>query len=280
MLSCGVDIGSRTVKIVLFDGHNIVDSVVSLSGRSPQEKAAELFQQLLAKQQCQLSDIAKTVATGYGRNYFKHADKATSEIICHSAGVTHYFPQAQTIIDIGGQDSKVIQLAPNGKVVDFVMNDRCAAGTGKFIEMVAQTLELTVEQTAELALIGVEACDISSMCAVFAESEIISKLHDGTAVDVILRGVFRSVANRVISLGNKLQISDAIVFTGGVAQHAGVVEAIKHRLGSKVILIPPKPQITGALGAAILAYRSIECADNKACVSGRSENYIKNVHPI
>ncbi|MCL1061670.1 acyl-CoA dehydratase activase [Shewanella benthica] len=256
MLTCGVDIGSRTVKLVLFDGKKIVDSLVSLSGRAPQSQALELYQELLANHQLNQSDIAMTLATGYGRNYFELADRASSEIICHSAGVVHYFPNIHAIIDIGGQDSKVIQLGENGRVVGFVMNDRCAAGTGKFIEMVAQTLEFSVEQIALLALDGNGACEISSMCAVFAESEIISKLHDSTPVDVILRGVFRSVANRVVALGNKLSLTGPIAFTGGVAQNAGVIEAIKHRLNSETLFVPPKPQITGALGAAILAYRS------------------------
>lgn len=259
MLTCGVDIGSRTVKIVLFDGakadHNIVDFAVTLSGRSPQEKALDLHGQLLEKHQVNQSDIAMTVATGYGRNYFKLADKASSEIICHSAGVAHQFPNTQAIIDIGGQDSKVIQLSKTGKVVDFVMNDRCAAGTGKFIEMVAQTLECTLQQTGEIALNGSEVCDISSMCAVFAESEIISKLHDGTPVDVILRGVFRSIANRVISLGNKLDLNGPIVFTGGVAQNLGAVAAITEKLAKTSVSVPQNPQITGALGAAIMAYK-------------------------
>lgn len=257
MLTCGVDIGSRTVKVVLFDGKNIVDSAVALSGRSPQETALELYQQLLTGDHLTARDVKMTIATGYGRNYFKPADKASSEIICHSAGVVHLFPQTQAIIDIGGQDSKVIQLAEGGRVVDFVMNDRCAAGTGKFIEMVAQTLEFSVEQTALFALDGSEACDISSMCAVFAESEIISKLHDGTEVDDILRGVFRAVANRVIALGNKLNLTGPIAFTGGVAQNPAVVEAIKYRLCTDTILVPDKPQITGALGAAILAYKEV-----------------------
>ncbi|MGF1763906.1 acyl-CoA dehydratase activase [Aliivibrio kagoshimensis] len=257
MITCGVDIGSRTVKVVLFDGSKMLTSGTILSGRAPQEKAVLLMNQLLTEQHCTFSDVAKTVATGYGRNFFAKADKVSSEIICHTAGVAFLCPDVSTIIDIGGQDSKVIQVSPQGKVVDFVMNDRCAAGTGKFIEMVAQTLELTIQQTGSIALVGEKSCDISSMCAVFAESEVNGLLHNGTEVDVILRGVFKSVAKRVIALGRKLNFSAPIVFTGGVAQNQGVLAAIQAQAEDSSISIPEHPQLTGALGAAIIGYNSL-----------------------
>ncbi len=256
MITCGVDIGSRTVKVVLFDGEKIVASGTILSGRAPQEKAVLLFNQLLAELQCTADDVTKTVATGYGRNFFSQADKISSEIICHTAGVAFLCPEVKTIIDIGGQDSKVIQVSSRGKVEDFVMNDRCAAGTGKFIEMVAQTLELTIQQTGPISLVGEESCDISSMCAVFAESEVNGLLHNGTEIDVILRGVFKSVAKRVIALGRKLNFESPIVFTGGVAQNQGVLAAIQAQANDPSIMIPEHPQLTGALGAAIMGYKN------------------------
>ncbi|MGR5145934.1 acyl-CoA dehydratase activase [Photobacterium alginatilyticum] len=252
MITCGVDIGSRTIKMVLFDGQNIIDSAITLSGAAPRDNAERLYSDMLAANHCNRSDVAMTVATGYGRNYFELADKASSEIICHTAGVAYLCPQAKTIIDIGGQDSKVVKVSESGKVDDFVMNDRCAAGTGKFIEMVAHTLDMPLDKTGAAALTTSEVCEISSMCAVFAESEVIGLLHKGVPAEVILRGVFRSVAKRVVSLGRKIGFAEPIVFTGGVAQNPGVLEAIQTQVGSLSVDIPSHPQLTGALGAAII----------------------------
>jgi len=252
MITCGVDIGSRTIKVVIFDGQNIIDSATTLSGAAPRDNAERLYLEMLAANHCTQSDIAMTVATGYGRNYFELADKVSSEIICHTAGVAFLCPQVRTIIDIGGQDSKVVQVSAEGKVADFVMNDRCAAGTGKFIEMVAHTLNMSLEETGTAALSCDEICEVSSMCAVFAESEVIGLLHKGVPPEVILRGVFRSVAKRVVSLGRKLGFAEPIVFTGGVAQNPGVLEAIRVQVGDPSVEIPSNPQLTGSLGAAII----------------------------
>ncbi|QIZ75570.1 acyl-CoA dehydratase activase [Ferrimonas lipolytica] len=266
MISCGIDIGSRTIKIALYDGSAVVDSMVTMSGSAPQQIAEECYQQLLNRNDLCSNGIAFTTATGYGRNYFSLADKASSEIICHSAGVAFLCPDAKTIIDIGGQDSKVMQLLDGGKVGDFAMNDRCAAGTGKFIEMVAQTLNIPVASTGALALSSNASCDISSMCAVFAESEVIGLLHKGIPAEVILRGIFDSVAKRVVSLGRKVGFRGPVVFTGGVAQNPGVVAAIQQQLIEHNIVTPNQPQLTGAIGAAIIGYRTA-VARNSASAS-------------
>ncbi|MEZ8092665.1 acyl-CoA dehydratase activase [Photobacterium swingsii] len=257
MITCGVDIGSRTIKVVLFDGEKVLDSAVILSGSAPQENTERTFLDLLAANHLTRSDVAMTIATGYGRNYFELADKASSEIICHTAGVAFLCPEASTIIDIGGQDSKVVQVSQQGKVADFVMNDRCAAGTGKFIEMVAHTLNMPIDKIGQAALSSDETCEISSMCAVFAESEIIGLLHKGIPAEVILRGVFKSVAKRVVSLGRKIGFQGQIVFTGGVAQNPGVLEAIREQVGDPTITAPCHPQLTGALGAAIIGHQTV-----------------------
>ena len=255
MFTCGVDIGARSIDIVIYDGAQIIESSVADTGAFPKENAQKAFDELVRKAGITSSDVKKVVATGYGRNYFEGADRVVSEILCHAAGVSYLFPSVHTIIDIGGQDSKMIEVGENSKVLNFAMNDRCAAGTGKFIEMVAATLNIPLEQTGETALQANETCEISSMCAVFAESEIIGMLHKGASREVILRGVFRSVARRVLGMAGKVGLCDDLVFTGGVAFNHGVHEALKQETGKKDIKIPPNPQITGALGAAIIAAR-------------------------
>jgi predicted CoA-substrate-specific enzyme activase len=255
MISCGVDIGSRSIEVVLFDGAQIIESLIIDTGAFPKDNAQDAFQRALQAAGIDRSALTRIIATGYGRNYFTDATKVVSEILCHAAGVSYFFPGARTVIDIGGQDSKMMQLGENGKVQNFVMNDRCAAGTGKFIEMVARTLTVPLEETGLIALTTRDSCEISSMCAVFAESEIIGLLHKGIPREVIFRGVFKSVAKRVLGMAGKIGIRDDFIFTGGVALNPGVVEALKMESGHSGLKVPSSPQITGALGAAIIAGR-------------------------
>lgn len=253
MITCGIDIGARTIDIVLFDGVQIVESCVVDTGAFPKKNAMDAFVNILPRAGLSRSDIGRIVATGYGRTFFEDADRAATEILCHARGVASIFPTVRTIIDIGGQDSKMIEVGENGKVLNFVMNDRCAAGTGKFIEMIANTLHIPIEETGRVVQGVLDICEISSMCAVFAESEIIGLLHKGVEREVILRGVFRSVARRTLGMAGKVGLRDDIIFTGGVAKNLGVLQALKQETGNMDIIIPPEPQITGALGAAIIA---------------------------
>jgi len=257
MLTCGLDIGARSIDIVLLEGGRIVASSVTETGISPRENALRALAALLTKSGLEPLQIARTVATGYGRNAIESANRVASEILCHAAGTSRLFPQARTVIDIGAQDSKIIRLGDGGMVLDFIMNDRCAAGTGKFIEMAAAMLHLSLEEAAESALQTEEAAEISSMCAVFAESEIIGLLHKGIPRAVILRGIFRSIARRTLGMAGRFGLEKDIVFTGGVALNQGIVEVLKREARIREILIPPVPQITGALGAAIFAERDL-----------------------
>jgi (R)-2-hydroxyacyl-CoA dehydratese activating ATPase len=253
-LFCGVDIGARSIEVVLFDGAQIVESGIADTGARPADAAESLFDRILASADSRRSDLAATVATGYGRNYFKLADRVVSEILAHARGVSFLFPSARTVIDIGGQDSKLIELDRDGRTTDFVMNDRCAAGTGRFIELTGQIVGVPVEQMGGFVEGHSGSVEISSMCAVFAESEIVGLLQSGVPVPSILNGVFRAVARRTVSMAGRAKVSPQIVFTGGVARNGGVVHAMRDELGMEV-LVPPEPQITGALGAAILAAR-------------------------
>ena len=251
---CGVDIGSRSIEVVLFDGAQIIETGVVATGHKPSENAEALLERVLKSSDLTMGDIKKTVATGYGRNYFTGADRTQSEILCHAGGVAYLFPDARTVIDIGGQDSKMIALDKKGKPVDFSMNDRCAAGTGKFIEMIGASLEVRIADMHGVVRDHHDSVEISTMCAVFAESEMIGLLQSGTPIPTILKGVFRSVAKRTLGMAGRSGIIPRLVFTGGVAMNQGVVEAIREETGLEVS-VPPDPRITGALGAAIVASR-------------------------
>ena len=255
-ITCGVDIGARSIDIVLFDGKEVIDSIVINTGAKPRERALSAYRNILQKNGVGEKNLIRTISTGYGRNHFPETDEAISEISCHAAGVVYYFPKAELVIDIGGQDSKVIKMLPGGKVVDFAMNDRCAAVTGRFIEMVADILDIKIEDIARMSFSEVPGCEINSMCAVFAESEIVGLIQNDVPVEKLLKGVFSSVAKRVVALMGRSFSSNEIIFTGGVARIAGVAEALGEETGAKMS-VPENPQITGALGAAILAFRKI-----------------------
>ena len=252
---CGVDIGARSIEVVLFDGSTMTGSSISDTGTSPSANGERAFDGLLAEKGLGRTDVEYTVATGYGRNYFQLADRSVSEIVCHARGVSFLYPSARTVVDIGGQDSKLIELGEGGRPVDFVMNDRCAAGTGRFIEMVGELLGVPVETMNETVSPEADRVEISSMCAVFAESEIIGLLQRDCSVSTILNGVFTAVARRTLSMSGRARIQPDLVFTGGVARNHGVVEALRREVDTGIIT-PPDPQITGALGAAIIASTS------------------------
>jgi predicted CoA-substrate-specific enzyme activase len=252
---CGVDIGARSIEVVLFDGAQVIESGVADSGISPRQNASKLFREVLSTARVHREHLRGIISTGYGRNYFEGSHRAVSEILCHARGVLYFFPGARTVIDIGGQDSKLIVIDEAGRVVDFVMNDRCAAGTGRFIEMVAHTAGIDLEDLNTLVAEHFQSVEVSSMCAVFAESEIVGLLQGGTPVPTILNGVFRAIAKRTSSMAGRSTVLPALVFTGGVARLEGVARALKGETGLEP-LIPHDPQITGALGAAMIASES------------------------
>lgn len=248
----GVDIGSLTVKVVIVDDTSkIIGSKVRRTGFTGKETAGEMRKQLLDGANISLEQVGATVATGYGRLTFP-ADREVSEISCQAKGIVHLFPEARTIIDIGGQDSKVIRVAKNGRIIDFTMNDKCAAGTGRFLEVMAHALEVEVEDIGKLALSATEVCPISSTCTVFAESEVISHIAQGASKPSILAGICESVAERVYSMAKRVDPEPAILLTGGVALNEGVVKAVSKSFGTDIV-VPPSPQITAALGAALAA---------------------------
>lgn len=257
MYTLGIDVGSASSKaVILKDGKDIVAAEVVQIGTGstgPQRALKKVFETSGLKKE----DISYTVATGYGRFAFKDADKQVSEISCHAKGIYFLVPTARTIIDIGGQDAKAIRLDNNGGIKQFFMNDKCAAGTGRFLEVMARVLETTLDKMAELDEQATDTAPISSTCTVFAESEVISQLSNGESRNNIIKGVHLSVASRACGLAYRGGLEKDVVMTGGVAQNAGVVRAVAGVLKTDVI-VAPNPQTTGALGAALFAYEAAQ----------------------
>ena len=257
MVTIGIDLGSRMSKIVVLDNDNIVYSNVTDTGVNPKKVAEKLLNDALKNTSFSKKDIIAIYSTGYGRNIVPFSDKRISEISCHAKGANYFFPKAKTIIDIGGQDSKIILVDEQGHVKDFVMNDRCAAGTGKFLEVTAITLETTIDELGDISQTSTEKININSTCVVFAESEIIGLIAEGFEKPDIINAVHRSIAKRTKNLASQLHWQKPIIFTGGVAKNTGMQSAISEIMKTEVI-VPKNSFITGALGAAIFAKENID----------------------
>jgi predicted CoA-substrate-specific enzyme activase len=249
----GIDIGSTMTKAVILQ-KGIIASVIGPTGPEHRRLANKVMEEVLGKAGLPFHSITYVVSTGYGRINVPFADKQVTEITCHAKGVASLFPEARTIIDIGGQDSKVIGVREDGTVRDFVMNDKCAAGTGRFLEVMATVLGLAIEEMGAISLTSKEPCSISSTCTIFAETEMVSLRADGRNREDIVAGIHRAVASRVAIMGKTVGYKAQVVFTGGVAKNPGVKSALEAGIGLP-ILIPEEPQIVGALGAALLARR-------------------------
>jgi predicted CoA-substrate-specific enzyme activase len=254
MIVAGVDAGSRAIKAALMNGDGeVLAKGVADQGVEQEALALGLVEGLLANQGMTRADLAQVVATGYGRNIVAFADRTVTEITCHARGVRHVAPDARTIIEIGGQDSKVIKLDGQGAVQDFMMNDRCAAGTGRFLEVVADRIDVSLESLGDLASRSESPAAISSMCVVFAETEIIGLLAAGAEPEDIVAGVQNAIAKRLSAMAGR-RIDEPVVFTGGVALVSGMTEAVAAVLDRPVTVVSD-PQFTGAIGAALLAAR-------------------------
>ena len=250
MITIGMDIGSVASKGVLLNGEKIFTTLLP-TGWSPRKAGEQILATLLLEGGIGEADVDSIIVTGYGRIPFSKTYRTITEISCHARGVAAVCPGTRTIIDIGGQDSKAISINEKGKVLDFNMNDKCAAGTGKFLQVMANTLGMDVEELAA-AEVPAETVSISSMCTVFAESEIIGMLAQDVSTGGIIAGLHQSVGKRVAAMARRLGIREKVVFTGGVAKNAGVRRALEEELGCP-IYIPENCQLTGALGAALLA---------------------------
>ena len=253
----GVDIGSTMTKVAIVD-EAVVASVIGPTGPEHRKLANRVMEEALSKAGLRFDDISYVVATGYGRVNVPFADRQITEISCHARGISSLLPTVRTVIDIGGQDCKGIKL-DKGRVVEFVMNDKCAAGTGRFLEVIADALGIKLEEMGELSLTARNEVNISSTCTVFAEQEIVAKLTEGIALADLLAGVHNSIATRVKAMVSRLKIEPDIAVTGGVAKNIGLLRMLEAKLG-RPVLTPPEPLLTGAIGAALLAKEAVRAA--------------------
>jgi predicted CoA-substrate-specific enzyme activase len=248
----GVDVGSTMTKVVLTDkSNNSLSTIKGPTGPEYRQLANEVMRQSLEQASLQIDDISYIVATGYGRLNVPFADRQITELSCHARGVSSLFPNVQTAIDIGGQDAKCMKI-DNGRLTNFVMNDKCAAGTGRFLEVTAATLGIKLEDMGDISLKATKRIQISNLCTIFAQQEVVALLSRGEKLENILAGLHDALASRVAALARRLGIEPDLVLTGGVAKNTGIVRAMKENLGCE-IFVPEEPLLTGALGAAILA---------------------------
>ena len=249
----GIDSGSTSTDVVILNKeHEIVTSIILPTGAGAAIGADRALAEALKQADLQREDIDALVTTGYGRTAIKSGDKSITEITCHARGAHFLNPEVRTVIDIGGQDSKVIRLDENGAVANFVMNDKCAAGTGRFLEMMARTMEMSLDQMSECGLEFKEDITISSMCTVFAESEVVSLIAQNKATDDIVHGLNKAVAVKTAALTRRVGGEEKFMMTGGVSKNKGLVKTLEEKLGTKLV-ISDKAQLCGALGAALFA---------------------------
>jgi predicted CoA-substrate-specific enzyme activase len=256
MYYLGIDIGSLSCDaVVIDDAERILASAVIPTGARNRESIARVKTEVLQGANIQETDLAATISTGYGRDRVDSRLAAVTEITCHARGIRFVIPTTEVLIDIGGQDSKAIRLDKKGRVVDFAMNDKCAAGTGGFLEAMARALQVDIEDLSKLDDGATGTATLSSMCTVFAESEVVSLIANGVDIKEIVRGLNRAIASRTLGLVKRVA-SDAanltVAMSGGVALNAGVVRALGDAVGCD-ILVPPMPDTIGALGAALIA---------------------------
>lgn len=253
LLFAGLDVGSLSSKAVLLDMNGVLAQGVIPTGANPCLAGEQVLESVLALAGKDRKQMTYLVGTGYGRVNLPFADRTVTELTCHAKGAHYFNPAIRTVIDIGGQDSKVIRLDQSGNMVDFAMNDKCAAGTGRFLEVMAKALELKLDELGECAQQAHQPCSINSICAVFAESEVISLLASGQEKTNIAAGLHQAVAQRVGTMAQRIGLVSDIAFVGGVAKNSGVVHALEKFLGIQFVPCAEDPQINGAAGAAVLA---------------------------
>jgi len=243
----------------------IVASVIGPTGPEHRRLANKVMEEALRRAGLALESITYIISTGYGRINVPFADKQVTEISCHARGVGSLFPQARTVIDIGGQDSKAITIDANGRPTNFIMNDKCAAGSGRFIEVIADSLGVKLEEMGDISLRSTHPAKISNICTIWAQQEVAARLAEGVPVPDLVAGIHEALADRVARMAKRLKVEKEVVLTGGGAKNKGLLKALSEQLGCE-ILVPPEPLITGALGAALLGKDIVQ----KALKSGKS----------
>jgi predicted CoA-substrate-specific enzyme activase len=254
MIAAGFDVGSLTTKAVIIKNMRIAGSAIIKSGPKPVESANQVMEKLLHETGISQNDIKSSVGTGYGREKISFIDEAVSEISCHGKGAQWLIPSARTVIDIGGQDCKVIKLDKDGNLVKFITNDKCASGTGRFLDVMAKVMNIDVSELGKLSEKSTEPIPFSSTCTVWAQADVIKHINSRQPAEDICSGINTAMANRVSMLTNALKVEHDICMTGGVAKNTGVVKALSKLLGCRIKRIKrTDPQLVGAIGAALFA---------------------------
>ncbi len=271
----GIDVGSTMTKAVILS-EGIVASIIGPTGPEQRRLANKVMEEALNKAAISFQTIAYIVSTGYGRINVPFADKQFTEITCHAKGIVHLFPKAKTIIDIGGQDVKGIKIDAAGKPIDFVMNDKCAAGSGRFIEVIADTLGVSLDKVSDLSLRSKNPADISNICTIWAQQEVAASLAEGVPISDLLAGIHKSLADRISRMVSRLKVEEAVVVTGGGGKNKGLLKALSEQLGHE-ILVPEEPLITGALGAALMGKEIVEQARQNNIPLPIKERFLKEI---
>ena len=254
MITIGIDVGSISTKAAVVRSGGLVAARIMPTGYNARKAGRQVYADILDRVGIAASAVDRIIATGYGRNSVDFAHKAVTEITCHAAGAHHLNPDIRTLIDIGGQDSKAIAMDAQGRVRDFTMNDKCAAGTGRFLEVMARALELDLDAFGRLSVQAQAPASISSLCTVFAESEVISLIAKGEKRTNIIAGIHDAIASRVAAMAGRIGLTAPVMMTGGVARNIGVVRALENKLKMPVE-VSDHAQVNGAIGAALIAAR-------------------------
>lgn len=251
----GIDVGSGYSKAVVLEDGEIRSFAVMPSGGNYREAGRVIAEEAVRKIDLTMDDIAYTVAAGYGGNMVDIADQTSTDLSCNAIGVSHLFPSVRTVIDVGAQYSRAIRLDSDGRIANFIMNEKCAGGSGKFLQVAARILHINVSDIGELSLTAAKPVEFTTGCAVFAESEAVSRISEGASPADILAGIHNAMASKIITLVTRVGLVPDCAVTGGGAKDIGLVRAIEAELGAKVF-VPGEPQITAALGAAIIAWEN------------------------
>jgi len=249
----GIDIGSLTAKALILEDKEILGFNVIRVKKTPVESAESVFEEILSKININRNEVQFVVSTGYGRDNIPFSDKSMTEITCHGLGAHFLISSVRTIIDIGGQDCKIISVDRTGKLVEFAMNEKCSAGTGRYLEIMANLLHISLDELGTLSLKSKTPVQLKSTCSIYAQAEVLQCINSGFKKTNIAAGINKAMAERVYSMSKKVKMRPDVVISGGVAKNAGVVGYLEEMIGIEFLKLPIDPQIIGALGAAVIA---------------------------